>query len=159
MIALLVPSYRRPEQFIRMLQSVEATASNVRVYAAIDGPDLYDYRAEAEKMFPDIVWMGVHDVEPTGYKWNRLASEALRNSCNKLFMLGADDTLFTTPLWDKALIDDYARLPNKIHVYSLKDSRDENGTPHPIVSREYINAMGYFVPPIFLHWYVDTSRS
>lgn len=93
---------------------------------------------------------------PTAHKWNMLAEEAMKNPDNKLFMLAADDMVFSTPLWDTALIESYNNLSTKSHVFSLRDSRDENGTPHPIMSREYIEAMGYFVPPIFLHWFVDS---
>jgi hypothetical protein len=64
--------------------------------------------------------------------------------------------VFTTPCWDTALLDHYNALENKIHVYHLRDSRNPDGTPHPIVTREYIEAMGYFLPPIFLHWFIDS---
>lgn len=93
---------------------------------------------------------------PTAHKWNLMAENALQNSSAKLFMLGADDMIFETPGWDKALIDHYNALENKIHVYALRDSRDTDGTPHIIVSRDYILAMGYFVPPLFLHWFIDS---
>ncbi len=80
----------------------------------------------------------------------------MKNDQYKLFMLGADDMVFETPGWDEALIDHYNALENKIHVYHLQDSRSSDGNPHPIVTREYIAAMGYFISPIFLHWFVDT---
>lgn len=96
------------------------------------------------------------DMMPTAHKWNRLAECAMQFTDLNLFMLGSDDMYFDTPGWDKALIDHYNALENKTHVYHLQDSRDVDGTPHPIVTREYIEAMGYFVPPIFLHWHVDS---
>lgn len=96
------------------------------------------------------------DMMPTVQKWNDLAEFAKEYSNLKLFMLGSDDMYFETPGWDKALLDHYNALENKIHVYALRDSRDASGTPHPIVTREYIDAMGYFMPPIFLHWFIDT---
>lgn len=96
------------------------------------------------------------DMMPTAQKWNDLAKCAMENQRYNLFMLGSDDMYFETPGWDKALLDHYNALENKIHVYSLRDSRDPEGTPHPIVTREYIEATGYFLPPIFLHWYVDS---
>ena len=92
---------------------------------------------------------------PTSFKWNSLA-EMAHGDGHKLFMLAADDIIFTTPHWDKALLDHYHALENKVHVYSLRDSRDHDGTPHPIITREYVEAMGYFLPPIFLHWFVDS---
>lgn len=138
-IAILCPTRGRPEQFKRMCESADkTTVTNVEVLALSNGEDDY-----AENVPTDL---------PTVMMWNLLA----KATDAKLLMLGADDTIFTTPGWDEALIDHYNKLENKIHVYALQDSRDPEGTPHPIVTREYIDAMGYFIPPIFLHWFVDT---
>lgn len=145
MIAMLVPTRGRPEQFKRMVDSVAATADidNVLIFHASNGGDSY-----ATRQYPIDT--------PTVYMWNDLAKEAMKNPDVKLFMLGSDDIIFDTPGWDKALLDHYSALENKIHAYHLKDSRDVNGTPHPLVTREYMDAMGYFGCPIFLHWFVDT---
>lgn len=143
MIAILCPTRDRREQFKRMCESVSKTSRNVKILSGSNGNDPYAHYA-----FPTDY--------PTVAMWNYLASEAMKNPEIKIFMLGADDMVFSTPGWDKALIDHYIALDNKIHVYALRDSRDAEGTPHPIVTREYIEAMGYFLPPIFLHWFVDT---
>lgn len=129
MIAICCPS-RRPEGLKRMRHSAEGTLS-------------ISYTAD----FPEFM--------PTVHKWNLLAQEAMKNPKIKLFMLAADDMIFDTPGWDVALLEHYASLNDKIHVYALQDSRDPDGVPHPIVTREYIETMGYFLPPIFLHWFVD----
>lgn len=152
-IAILVPTRARPQLFKRMVDSALSTASdpnNLRFYVAIRDEDREIYTH-------DILKHACHkhimpDGMPTSHKWNCLSEYAIRDNC-KLFMLAADDIVFTTPCWDKALLEVYDGKP---HVYSLLDSRDASGTPHPIVNREYIEAMGYFLPPIFLHWYVDT---
>lgn len=145
MISLICPTRGRPEQYNRMVISVNNTVSSkINLYSASnDDADKYVHRH-----FPNDC--------PTVFMWNTLAEEALKKDANKLFMLCADDAVFMTSGWDKALIDHYNALENKIHVYALQDSRDDNGTPHPIVTREYMDAMGYFMPPIFLHWFVDS---
>lgn len=155
-IALLCPTRARPEQFKRMCGSAVNTAQiqdYVKIYAGFTEGDetLSDYNGR--HLFDECIYP---DGMPTAFKWNLLAEEAMKDKNNKLFMLCADDTVFSTPLWDKALLDHYNALENKIHVYHLRDSRNPEGTPHPIVTREYIEAMGYFLPPIFLHWFVDT---
>lgn len=157
MIAILVPSRKRVEQCKRMIQSViDTSKSDISIYLGID--DIDEYR---EVAFLANERVAVHRVQlpdgmPTAHKWNLLAEMALRKDSHKLFMLGSDDIIFSTPLWDRALIDDYSTFKRGPHVYHFQDSRDENGTPHPIVTREYIEAMGYFVPPIFLHWFIDS---
>lgn len=159
-IALLCPTRARPEQFIRMHKSAFATSGvkqwspseKVVIYAACDKSEWDRYAWSADEC--NIAFMP--DGMPTAHKWNLLAEQALENKNHKLFMLCADDVVFSTPCWDTALIDHYNALENKIHVYHLRDSRSEDGTPHPIVTREWIEAMGYFLPPIFTHWFVDT---
>lgn len=157
MIAILVPTRARPDQCRRMIESVFATAKGefcIYLYIADDDPRMDEYN-ELSKSYghdDDVYWCHGPDY-PTVHKWNMLAKEA--KAC-ELFMLGADDMYFATPGWDKALADHYNALENKIHVYHLQDSRDPKGTPHPIVTREYISALGYFLPPIFLHWFIDT---
>lgn len=144
MIAIICPTRDRQKQFKRMVDSADKTSSaDPFLFTGTNGLNQYVSKNYAQDM-------------PTVYMWNDLAKSAMENPDIKLFMLGADDMIFTTPGWDKALLDHYNALENKIHVYALKDSRDIDGTPHPIVTREYILAMGYFLPPIFLHWFVDT---
>lgn len=154
MIALLCPSRGRPEQLRRMVESAKATVNtDIKFYVAIAHEDLAgDYAFLVGKA----TILCLPDNMPTSHKWNLLADEARKNSINQIFMLAADDMIFQTPLWDEALINHYNALDKKQHVYHLQDSRDENGTPHPIMTREYIEVMGFFIPPIFLHWFIDS---
>ena len=157
-IALICPTRGRPDKFRRMLESARATATagieTIHCYAAFTEGDasIPQYDVKSIQVLSHVTWPDY----PTVHKWNMLAEWAMADSCNKFFMLAADDMIFSTRGWDAALREHYAALKNKIHVYALQDSRDKDGTPHPIVTREYIKAMGYFLPPIFLHWYVDS---
>lgn len=150
-IAILCPTRGRPEQFKRMVQSALSTSSGkIEIHPSVSDVERSLYNLNScENNFP------FPDGMPTAHKWNILAHYAGMKGAS-LFMLCADDVVFTTPCWDKALLDHYNALENKIHVYHLRDSRNPDGTPHPIVTREYIEAMGYFLPPLFLHWFVDT---
>lgn len=163
-IALLCPTRARPEQCKRMIESVDRTKSGrVDIFVAMSDVDAsspaYKPVIESNRAGSDIYMYP--DGCPTVFKWNTLAEKAMGegmpdNRPHKLFMLASDDIVFSTPLWDKALLDHYNSLENKIHVYHLRDSRSEDGTPHPIVTREWIEAIGYFLPPLFMHWFVDT---
>lgn len=144
-IALCVPTRERPEPFARICRSARETSQTgkMSIWSGSNGGDSY-----ALMQFPIDM--------PTVYMWNILATEAKNKTDAKLFMLAADDIIFMTNGWDKACLDHYNALENKIHVYALQDSRDVDGVPHVIVTREYIEAMGYFMPPIFAHWFIDT---
>lgn len=151
-IALLTPTRGRPDQCRRMIESAKATSSSkisVHLYVTFDDPLKDDYK--------DIGYSSITygPDYPTVHKWNELAEHYCGDDVS-LFMLAADDMVFATPGWDTALIEHYEALKEKCHVYHLLDSRDASGFPHPIISREYIDAMGYFIPPIFLHWFADT---
>lgn len=153
MIALLCPSKGRPEKLQRMIQSAyDTTSTKVQIYVTVSFEEFEIYKATLslpESNRVGLVIITLPELMPTAHKWNKLAELAMTQD-NKLFMVAGDDMVFDTQGWDKALVSDH------IHVYHLQDSRDQDGTPHPIVTREWIDAMGYFVPPLFLHWYIDT---
>lgn len=162
MIAILVPTRGRPEQLKRMIDSAYKTCSNkdnIWVLCSTSEEEWAQYMPVAlhslheHSKLLDCIHMP--DMLPTAHKWNVLADAMVKSNGPNLFMLGADDMVFETEGWDKKLLEHYNALENKIHVYSLQDSRDKEGTPHPIVTREYIEALGYFCSPIFLHWQQD----
>lgn len=145
MIAILCPTRGRPLQYQRMVESANSTVTSKITLLSCTNDEKTTY-------------VGNHFPQdcPTVFMWNELAKAAMKNDKIKLFMLASDDIVFATPGWDQAIINHYSRLEDKIHVYHLQDSRDPEGTPHPVITREYMAHMGYFVPPIFLHWFVDT---
>lgn len=153
MITILVPSRARPNEFKRMVESVRKTSGgDVKIYVCLRPGDMHIYREVLGNLMNDIKIMIAPDNLPTAHKWNLMAEHAMTD----IMMLGADDMVFATSLWDQALLDHYSSLDDKRHVYALQDSRDESGTPHPMMTKEYVQAMGYFVPPIFLHWFIDS---
>lgn len=159
MICLLCPTRARPEQCRRMIESIELTASDmIYVCLAFSEEDAVDYDIPIGKLSRHVsISHYIMPDCPTAFKWNYMAEHQMQKKEHDIFMLAADDMIFITPGWDNALTKHYQSLQgNRSHVYSLRDSRDSIGTPHPIVTKEYIDAMGYFLPPIFLHWYVDT---
>lgn len=152
MITLLCPTIGRPELCKRMIESARATAvGKLEIILGIgdDGrtepEDYHGYDITGCKVILTGLFPSVH-----------VANELARHATGDLLMLAADDAIFSTQGWDEALKVHYSNLDNKVHVYSLRDSRDVNGTPHPIATKEYVKAMGYFFTPIFLHWFVDS---
>lgn len=148
MITILCPTKGRPESCKKMVESAIATAASP--------PEILLGVAEPYSSYEAIDIDGASlfrcGVFPTVHVVNELAKIA---KGNLLYVVG-DDAVFTTPHWDTALEKHYQALANKIHVFSLLDSRGEDGTPHPIVTRECMEALGYFYPPIFNHFYADT---
>jgi hypothetical protein len=157
MIALLCPSRGRPDKLKRMWQSALQTAHNpdrLFLHLGIHAEESASYMHALSTVSGSAKSYTVNDWS-TVFSYNVLAIEAKKYDA-KLFMVLGDDTLFSTPHWDKAVLDHYNDLENKIQVYALRDSRDLEGTPHPIMTGAFMDAMGYLLPPIFLHWYVDS---
>lgn len=91
----------------------------------------------------------------TSQAWNKLWQGA---PTTDLYMLGSDDISFETPGWDEKLFDVAAAdirhgFPR---VYHFRDSQHPTNTPHPIVTRAWTEVFGWFVPPQFNHYYVDS---
>ena len=152
-VALLCPTRARPEQCKRMIKSAAITSTDkVLVYLAVSKNEFDIYKNTLSLYKNDkveVLMVTMPDNLHTAQKWNSLAELAMNKNPDYL-MLGADDMVFETPCWNEALTE------TKPHVYALQDSRDENGVPHPIMSRAWVDAMGWFVPPIFTHWMIDS---
>lgn len=152
-VAILVPSKGRPHQCNRMVQSAYNTSKGkVQIYILVGPEEFHIYQDALQLVEGDRV--GVVLISGAEYttvhKWNKLAALAFSQKDIDFFMLGSDDIIFATDGWDeKLLVKEYP------HVYHFQDSRDVSGTPHPIVNRNYISALGYFLPPIFMHWFCD----
>lgn len=160
-IALLCPSYGRAEMCGLVMESVHKTAydkKRLEIFIAITNGDAQErqYLDMAEKAASEFK-LNINIVSYVDWTLtmchNKLSEKAMNFELH--FGIG-DDTLFCTPGWDEALVKAYEALDNKIHMWSLLDNRDPKGMPAPIITREYIKAMGYRVPPIFMHWYADT---
>lgn len=152
MITIICPTRGRPELCKRMVESALSTAEGkINIYLGIAGGtnEIYDnIKNEVQKF-------SVGEL-PTVAVSNFLADCCINNTSSKLLAMIGDDVIFSTKGWDTALLAHYNKLENKQHVYSFLDSRSNEGTPHPIVTREYVETMGYFMPPLFLHWFADT---
>jgi hypothetical protein len=93
-----------------------------------------------------------------------------------ILFLAGDDIQFMTKNWDLNIIKVFEKFPDKICMaapfdgngkgngnallvneepYQLKEN-ERVGSPHFAVHRNWMKALGYFVPPFFWHWYVDT---
>lgn len=155
-ISILCPSRGRPEMARRMAESAVVTASDTRgleilFYLNEDDPLVNEY-----KHGPYTVFIMGKDG-PTSYAWNELAKRA----AGDILMLMGDDAVFETPGWDEKLRAASRKADlasNPIVVFSFDDGRSEIGTghPHPAITREVYNRLGYLACPMFRHFYVDT---
>lgn len=150
-ISLLVPSRGRPEMLKRMYDSAMDTASNpdeVEVVTYIDNDDDSYNELEARNL-----------VKVRG---ERIVLSQMWNECQTMaigYYYGhmGDDVIFRTKGWDEQII--YSFPEDKIAFVHGCDGSDQDnigfGT-HGFIHRNWVKAVGYFVPPYFSCDYNDT---
>lgn len=145
-LAILTPSKGRLSGFIRLEESVVNTMSGENEIVFLIGADDNDPT----------------DYESTGVIVKRYSGKSVAQIWNDLansveadyYILGADDYVFETKEWDKILV---SKIQHPYNLLWFNDGiQHGNSCAFPIVSREWIDLMGFFVPEIFIHNYSDT---
>lgn len=158
MISICVPTRGRPDKFARMLHSAKATADGpFEVCAWLDDDD----RTRDRYPQDPIVRYGsgprefVDGVPTMSYLWTR----AWGLASGDIAMLCGDDSVFRTRGWDTAVEAEFAKIPDRIAMIYTDTGKRNNFNDHepcnPFVSREWIDAVGYFTPPGFQGWFSD----
>lgn len=153
-ISLLLPTRQRREQFLRFYNSAMETADrpgNVEVVyytddddPSYDGLDLYN---------------AVHVIGKRGVLsklWNECFAEATGN----IFGHMGDDIVFRTEGWDTIIREAFQEFDDRLlFVFGDDGSSESNkhdfGT-HGFIHRNWVDTVGYFVPPYFVSDYNDT---
>lgn len=152
MISILVPTRHRPKNIQRLWRSVVKTVSdinNIELIVYIDNDDpSYDE---------------VMNVPMTRVRGDRIVLSEMWNRCYEhatgdILMHCGDDIIFRTKGWDAKVEDTFAQIPDRIAFVFGDDGSPHNGTfgTHGFIHREWVKAVGYFVPPYFSSDYNDT---
>lgn len=160
-IALLVPTRKRPEGVKRLLKSIEDTVDNkdlVTSYFYVDEDDF-----DTIKLLKAIKKRNSYNIE-----YLIGPRIILSEMVNKLYPLtsefilffGADDIVFRTKGWDTILQAGVHGVPDGIGLFYGNDlvttQHAPNFATHPIITREWVNVVGYVSPPYFSCDYADT---
>lgn len=145
MISLLCPTRGRPANMNRLWQSVKDTASNLKdieLIFYIDDDDL-DSQQTAKGM-------GVSRIVGKRIVLSEMWNKCYEISKGDILMHCGDDIIFRTVGWDKMVEDEFKKVNDKILFVYGKDgySPDSFGT-HGFISRNWVEVVGYFVPPYF----------
>lgn len=151
MISILTPSRGRPDKALRMFVSASRNPGceiEILFFLNEDDPDLPKYQ---EFLSPEQYIIGPN--QSTSYSWNLMAEQAKHDI---LFLVG-DDVEFTTDLWALPVLKAFDNYPDKIVcVYPRVPTLSSKKSPHFCLHKNWVRALGYFVPPHFYHWYIDT---
>jgi len=155
-LAVLTPTKNRHAICKEMLESFAETFTcsfNVKFYFALSKNE--EHIEEYKKLFNETPFKSIAYLHPdwtTTMSFNMLARSA---KSADLFMMIGDDIKLLTKGWDAEVLKRYNELKNKVHVFNLQEQRDERGVV-PIITREFYDALGYLISPIFIHWFTDT---
>lgn len=152
MISVLVPTRNRPRSVKRLLDSALATA-------AYD-PEFIFYVDEDDRSSIDVIENHELNTEiivgprvVLSEMWNRCAERARFD----IMMHCGDDIVFRTKNWDDIVKAEFDQVPDKILlVYGRDGFQDEKLGTHSFIHRNWVDVVGYFVPPYFSSDYNDT---
>jgi len=116
-------------------------SANIEIITAVDHDDI-----ESQKAFPDAVIVNGH--EGACAVWNEAAKHATGD-----ILIGLDDDWHCPPSWDQIIESYMCNGADILHVGDLH--RKDELICHPLISRRFYDAMGYFFHPLFKSVYCD----
>ena len=150
-ITICCPTRGRPKFAQRMALSALETADNpnqinIKFYLNDDDPHLNEYKQILQNY-------DIGTDQSTVYSWNQIAE----TNTSDLYMLAGDDIQFLTPGWDSKFMNCFNIYPDGIFMISFDNGKDNLKTsPHPVVTKQWRQALGWYFPFMFHHWHVDT---
>lgn len=145
-ILVMIPSRDRPEECVTACRSVWDTAISAvpAIYVDDDQESAYRdaFRKEVQPMFLVGPRVGpVASINRLAQGWPQYAA----------YGMITDDTTMTTKGWDGWLLDALKQFPNRVAVVSPYHNQG-NHVDMPFVSREWMDATGWFAYPRCFHY-------
>ena len=153
-ISLLLPTRQRREMFLRFYGSAMELANkpgNVEIVYYVDADD--------------DSYKGLNLFNATQTSGDRVVLSEMWNRCYELatgeiFGHMGDDIIFRTEGWDDVIRSTFEEYEDRIaFVYgddgNGESERNKFGT-HGFIHQNWVDAVGYFVPPYFVSDYNDT---
>lgn len=162
-ISILTPARKRPENILKMLESIKATQSknhNIEVIFRADSSDEIlgeeKFRMEMFSLIDTRLYInllyGPETFPDLGILWN----DCYQKSHGDILMCGGDDLVFETQNWDEKVIEAFNKYPDEIAlVWGPDGAFAAQLATHPIVSRKWVETLGWFFPPIGLTYAND----
>jgi len=157
-ISLLCPTRKRPEFMQRVWQSAQGLADapdqlELIFYIDNDDPAALAQAVDMNVRDPQ----GVHYVVGPRIVLSSCWNEAYKTSRGSILMHCGDDVVFRTAGWDTLVRSAFSTFPDHIVlVYGRDGIHDEVLGTHSFIHRDWVNQVGYFVPPYFSSDYNDT---
>lgn len=156
-ISLLIPTRKRPDNMQRVVDSAFKKAnkpSEIEVIFYIDNDD----NESTKKIGKLGNWPQVGYVPGERIVLSQMWNECWKVATADIGMHCGDDVVFITQGWDNIIYQAFQEVSDKIMFAYGRDGivdSDELGT-HGFIHRNWVETVGYFVPPYFSWCYNDT---
>ncbi|MBI5121413.1 MAG: hypothetical protein HZA67_10435 [Rhodospirillales bacterium] len=159
-ISIMLLTRGRPDAFIQMLASLARTAKR---------KDLIDLWAYVDDDDPTVEELRSLDLGSlAGFAVNFLArprpvthgeafNELWRGTATNagIYLAVADDYVMETRHWDESIRQSFAAYPDRLVLGRVQDPHLPNMLLIMAMTGEWINELGYLVPPYFPYWFGD----
>lgn len=160
-----MPTRNRPEGMKRLVDSAFRMAQfpfSIEIIFYLDHDDVRGQEMFQELKNDNIEYYRLND-NIRAVVGDRIILSQMWNECYKITrgdicQHSGDDIVFRTENWDTIVLREFAKVPDKILFLYGRDGiidSEKLGT-HGFIHRNWVETVGYFVPPYFSFWYNDT---
>ena len=144
-ISILCPTRERPEQVIRLIESILKNAKNPELI------EILFYIDQDDATFPNLDKFGdTVNVYQGPRTWISNAQNFLYSNCHgDIIMTAADDMVFRTAGWDSVVVATFESIPDKIALVYGNDLGTHAGkiATHGFFHRNWVETLGTWVQP------------
>ena len=159
--ALICPTRGRPNRLKKFIDSALNTATypeRVEISLYIDEDDQYinDYKNVINNLIRRFDESLIISTYGPSIGVPQSANLLFKQSSADTFMISNDDQIFVDQAWDTRLDDEIKNYPDDIFCIWFNDRwESENLCTFPIISRKWVETLGYLQFPFFEHYFVD----
>lgn len=161
-ISILTPARRRPNNMLRMIDSIKESISgnhNIEVIFRVDDTDelllneefkINLYQKISIRVYINMI-VGPETFPDLGCLWNECFDK-----CNgDIVQMGGDDLVYVTKGWDEILVNK-SNFEDEIYLSWGPDGTfNTRLATHGFVSRKWVEAVGWITPPLGLTYAND----
>lgn len=159
--ALICPTRERPDRLVEYTESALKTADHPErldclFYVDDDDPTLSEYQKAIEDMKAQFSGIEISLTIGPAIGVPQAVNKLIQLTDADIFMTANDDQVYIDKGWDARLDREIAGFPDGIFCMWFNDGWEaENFCTFPILSRRWVETLGYLQFPFFEHFFAD----